>query len=165
MNNNPNNYKFCDVGSHSVPKLFRARTSTRESCCLYCLKKEPIQHKKLNNSIPVIKQMDWQTRNRKNYIKVKVAIKPVSDKQKVRLARYRVVRDEYMKKNAVCEAQIANVCTYKATDLHHKKSRIGDLLWDVTYFSALCSNCHIWVHENDAEARELGFLLSRLDKL
>lgn len=46
-----------------------------------------------------------------------------------------------------------------ATDLHHKKGRNGDLLFDTRYFAALCRYHHDKVHNNPAWAKEKGWLI------
>ena len=88
-------------------------------------------------------------------------IKPISDKQLVRLAEYRLVRDKYFKDNPICEFK---GCYSTELTLHHKAGKIGNLLTDSRYFCSLCFEHHRWVHDNDFEARELGLLVSRLDK-
>lgn len=88
-------------------------------------------------------------------------IKPISDKQLVMLAEYRLVRDKYFKDNPICEFK---GCYSTELTLHHRAGKIGDLLTDSRYFCSLCFEHHRWVHDNDFEARELGLLVSRLDK-
>lgn len=88
-------------------------------------------------------------------------IKPISDKQLVRLAEYRLVRDKYFKDNPICEFK---GCYSTELTLHHRAGKIGDLLTDSRYFCSLCFEHHRWVHDNDFEARKLGLLVSRLDK-
>ena len=87
-------------------------------------------------------------------------IKSVSDKKLVELAEYRIVRDVYLKDHPICEFY---TCDCREVELHHKKSR-KYYLCDVSVFMSVCREHHIWIHENDSEARELGYLLSSLDK-
>lgn len=84
-------------------------------------------------------------------------IKPVSDKKKKELVLYRKLRDEYMKKNPVCEWCRAKL----SSDLHHKKPR-AYYLCDVSVFSALCRECHDRCEKDDAAARKAGFKLNHL---
>lgn len=88
-------------------------------------------------------------------------ISPVSPKQKKRLAKYALVRAEYLAEHPRCEARIPDVCLGLATDIHHVKSRIGDLLTDTRYFKSLCRACHSWVHDNHYDAKNLGLILSK----
>ena len=87
-------------------------------------------------------------------------IKSVSDKKLVELAEYRVVRDQYLKDHPICEFY---TCDCREIELHHKKSR-KYYLCDASIFMSVCREHHNWIHENDAEARELGYLLSSLEK-
>lgn len=89
-------------------------------------------------------------------------ISPVSPKQKKRLAEYAIVRAEYLAHNPVCEARVWKVCAGRATQVHHLQGRIGKNLLDNGKFMAVCDQCHTWIHDNDAEARKRGLLLSRL---
>lgn len=94
--------------------------------------------------------------------KPKAKIKNVSDKQIERLAKYRKVRDEFMKLHPMCQARLAG-CTIKATDLHHAKGKIGDLLTDKRYFKALCRKCHSYIETHPDWAKEMGYSLNRLE--
>lgn len=87
-------------------------------------------------------------------------IKSVSDKKLVELKEYRVVRDEYLATNKVCEHP---ECSNPSEDLHHAKGRVGILLTDTRYFKALCRKCHRWVEENPTDAKSMGLSFSRLD--
>lgn len=90
-------------------------------------------------------------------IKRKSRIAPVSKSMAKRLAEYRVVRDEYMKYNDVCE-----ICgTSRNLTLHHKAGR-GKHLCDISTFATLCVTCHERVHREDKWARENGWLWGRL---
>jgi len=93
-------------------------------------------------------------------IVIKVKIKSVSDKRLLALKDYRVVRDAYMRDHKICEFQGCNECS---TDLHHKKPRAYHLC-DVSIFMAVCRNHHTWIHDHDAESREMGLLISGLTK-
>lgn len=46
-------------------------------------------------------------------------------------------------------------------DVHHKRGKEGDLLYDVRYFLAVCRKCHTWIHDNPELAYEQGWSLSR----
>jgi hypothetical protein len=88
-------------------------------------------------------------------------ISPISDRQKKRLSDYRKVRDKFMSEHPMCEF---NGCESKATDLHHKKGKVGDLLTDTRYFSALCRTHHSYIELHPILAQELGLSVKRLDK-
>jgi hypothetical protein len=81
-------------------------------------------------------------------------IRPVSKAQAKRLAEYRKVRAEYLKDNPFCES-----CGWPATDVHHKKGRVGSLLLDKRYFIGLCRGCHRRVDSERKMAYALDLLL------
>ncbi len=72
------------------------------------------------------------------------------------------VRSEYLNKHPNCEAKRPSICCFDATEIHHKKGRIGDNLTDSNYFLAVCRNCHNWIEDNPKMAKEFGFSLDRL---
>lgn len=86
-----------------------------------------------------------------------------SDKEKKRQGLYTAVRKVYLLSHPNCEAQLEG-CTLKATEIHHQKGRIGDLLNNMNFFIALCHSCHEWCEQHPKQAKELGFSLNRLDK-
>lgn len=87
-------------------------------------------------------------------------IKKASDKQTRLNAAYSALRKVFLAQHPVCQIKVK--CQGDiATDIHHKKSR-GQYLLDSTTFISVCRNCHSWCHENDAEARALGFIESKL---
>lgn len=143
--------KFCDVGRHTVDKLWHARTKSRPSCCRQCLSRLKSSHQSNDNSKKVTLP----------HSKKKVAkIRPISDKKQKELAEYRKLRDKYMKEHPYCEVG-SGVCTSKATDLHHKKPRAYHLL-DVSVYMAVCRSCHMAIERDDAWAREHGYKLNHL---
>jgi len=84
-------------------------------------------------------------------------INKLSVKQKERNKLYKSVRAEYLKNNPMCE-----VCgNIEADQIHHKKGRIGDLLFDTSFFMAVDFICHRKIHDNDAWARENGYMIKR----
>lgn len=79
-----------------------------------------------------------------------------SEREKQRQKRYKELRYTYLKEHHICES-----CTCKrATEIHHKKGRIGDALYN--HFLAVCHECHEWIENNPKEAKELGYSISRL---
>ena len=93
-------------------------------------------------------------------VKPRKPIPKVSAKQLENLKKYRKVRDEFMA-NKTCEAKLKG-CTIKATELHHAKGKIGELLTDKRYFKALCRNCHSFIEVHPEFAKENGFSLNRI---
>lgn len=97
-------------------------------------------------------------------VKKRTPIKQRSTKRAAQERQYSSKdRPEYLAAHPVCEIQVAG-CTYEATEVHHKKGRIGTLLNDKSYFCAACRNCHDWAENNPKEAKEKGVSISRLKK-
>lgn len=95
----------------------------------------------------------------------KVRIAKVSDEQKDRLAAYYPIRDLFLKENPYCLAH--SVCfparssKELATDIHHKKGREGDLLYDVRFWIPVCRACHSVITIESEWAYNEGLSLSR----
>lgn len=142
--------KVCEEGSHLVERLFWSKQKNRKSACMSCAKKYGVR---ISSNV---KQIDRSV----NLAVKRKKIANVSDKQKDRLAKYRVLRDEYFKTHNICEAKLER-CTKIATDLHHKKSRIGDNLFK--HFSALCRNCHNSIENGGQWVYDLGFKIKRTE--
>jgi hypothetical protein len=85
-------------------------------------------------------------------------IPQVSKKESKRLAKYYKAKSEYMAEHELCEVCQEN----KADQIHHRKGRIGSLLWDKSYFLASCDTCHRRVELNPEWAKDNGYSLNRL---
>ena len=57
------------------------------------------------------------------------------------------------------------VCGKEATEVHHKRGRIGKLLTAVKHFLAVCRTCHQRIEENPVWAKENNYSESRLTNL
>lgn len=97
----------------------------------------------------------------KKDIRLGKGIKPVSDKQALRLKEYRKARDEHFKKYPVCQYP---GCTSRQVQLHHAAGRVGKLLTDSQYFRSLCDKHHRQIELAPEEAKKLGLSVNRLDK-
>ena len=75
-------------------------------------------------------------------------------------AAYSVLREQFLKNHPCCQARIPG-CSMVATDIHHKKGRVGKLFLDDSEFLAVCRMCHTWIENNPAEAKLLDFSKSR----
>ncbi len=67
----------------------------------------------------------------------------------------------YMKRRAVFlddnpQCQWPNECQNAASEIHHKRGRVGALYLDVSTWLAICSPHHRWTTENPRAAVELG---------
>jgi hypothetical protein len=68
---------------------------------------------------------------------------------------YTKLRKKFLNDNPMCEAHLMD-CLQKATEVHHKKGRTGDLYLDVQYFLAICNSCHRKITDDSKMAIELG---------
>lgn len=73
---------------------------------------------------------------------------------------YSTLRAVYLQNNPYCKANLLG-CTMNATDVHHKAGR-GENLLNIKTWLSLCRNCHRWIEEHPAEAKERGFSQDRL---
>lgn len=89
------------------------------------------------------------------------AIRQISPAQAKRNARYKKVRDPFMEANPVCMAQWEG-CTYLSNECHHSEGRIGEKMFEVATFRALCTSCHGKVELNKIRAELEGLSGDRL---
>lgn len=90
---------------------------------------------------------------KKNY-----KINIVSEKRKTELAEYRKERKSYLSLHPIC--QVCNIS--ETTEIHHKKGKIGKLLYNPLYFLAVCRPCHNKIENNPEWSKENGYSLNRL---
>lgn len=67
---------------------------------------------------------------------------------------YRLSRRVFLAEHPRCE--FPSGCVQPATEVHHRKGRVGALLLDQSHWSALCRDHHAWVTEHPAEAVAMG---------
>lgn len=90
-------------------------------------------------------------------------VKPINKRSKKRIAQeivYSKLRKVFLNKD---ENKICPITKELATEVHHKKGRIGELLNDTKYWVALSHNGHEFVENNPIWAKENGYSLNRLD--
>lgn len=87
-------------------------------------------------------------------------LSPKSSKKAKEDTVYTKLRRDYLTINPICQAKIPG-CTGVATDIHHKKGRGQYYLITTTWMSA-CRQCHEWIETNPAEAKDLGFTITRI---
>ena len=89
-------------------------------------------------------------------------IPPRSQKRSKEERLYAAKRIIFIQEHPMCEAHISGICTEYATEVHHKKGRIGDDLLDETHWLALCHMCHEYIENNREFAMEKGFSIKRI---
>lgn len=107
--------------------------------------------------------------------------KPVSDRSYNKIAKvskkayernlmYKKARVDYLESHPVCEVKLPDCliptidCDNSGLQVHHRRGRIGDLMWDKRYFLAVCHNCHRYLEDHPEQAKANGWSLSRLSK-
>lgn len=88
-------------------------------------------------------------------------IKKESTKRAKENREYNKLALSFKLDNPFCHAGLSG-CTTMTTEVHHTKGRTGSLLTNVMYFLAVCRNCHDWIENNPAAAKEKGLSTSRL---
>ena len=92
----------------------------------------------------------------------KKPVKKISIRSVKRMAEDRLYlkkRKEYLMSHANCEVK---GCTYSSGEIHHRKGRIGKLLYDEKYFLAVCSVHHRIIEDNPNWAKKNKYSSSRL---
>lgn len=92
-------------------------------------------------------------------------IKKQSDKRKMQNDLYLIIRKKFLAKKEICPVAL-RVFNKKieATEIHHKKGRVGSLLNDTSFWLAVSREGHTWIDNNPDEARKLGFLINSSHK-
>lgn len=80
---------------------------------------------------------------------------------------YLAIRALFLAACHECEACafVAGGYPHMAVEVHHKKGREGDLLFDVRFFMPVCREHHNFIHDNPEYAKQRGWIHSRLTKI
>ena len=92
----------------------------------------------------------------------KKPIAPRSQKRSLEENLYSLRRKVFLQNHPMCEAHIQGICTGQATEIHHKKGRVGKDLLDELNWLALCHSCHEYVENHREFAMEKGFSIKRI---
>ena len=92
----------------------------------------------------------------RNFLPTRSSKRIIDDKE------YSIRRKIFLTANPMCQAHLIG-CQNVASQVHHKKGRIGKLLLNMTWWLAVCDSCHHWIENHPEEAKEKGFSLSRLN--
>jgi hypothetical protein len=93
-------------------------------------------------------------------------LRTVSKKRSRELAKYRVKREWFLAERHNCEIGpllwnadiLESNCDYSATEIHHKRRRLGGNLNDETTWLPTRANCHRWIETHANVARRLGII-------
>lgn len=75
---------------------------------------------------------------------------------------YRRLRLAFLEANPYCE--FPEPCGEQATEVHHKRGRVGADLLDVDHWAGLCSPHHRFATEHPAAAYEMGISERRIGR-
>lgn len=123
----------------------------------YCEKPE-CQDKRISEALKKVRK-STEAATKKANVAWNVArkrIMPRSEKRSKEERAYLTLREVFLKD------KICPITGQPATEIHHKKGRIGKLLCDVKYWLAVSREGHIWIENNPKEAKEKGYSLDRL---
>lgn len=87
-------------------------------------------------------------------------IRHTAVKRAVEKKDYLELRISYLRTHKMCECG----CGRWATEIHHKKGKIGKLLTDTRFFLAVCRRCHRRIGDEPQWAIEMGYSISRHKK-
>lgn len=96
-------------------------------------------------------------------------IKSISENGYKRNLKYRTSRKEYLENHVCCEAKLPGcICPTIEYDnsvlqIHHKRGRIGEDLFDKTHFLAVCPKCHAEIEMTPLMSKLNGWSVSRLE--
>jgi hypothetical protein len=75
--------------------------------------------------------------------------------------QYSKLRRAFLTEHPNCQARLPG-CSLRATQIHHKKGRTGDLYLDINFWLASCDNCHRIIEREVEGSKESGFSEDRL---
>lgn len=91
-------------------------------------------------------------------------INKISSNHRKTLDEYNPKRKEFLKARPLCEVKL-EVCTKKATCIHHKKGKHSrELYLDENYWMASCISCNGRIEEIGGKAYELGLKIRHNSK-
>lgn len=98
-------------------------------------------------------------------IKPTARLKPIPPRSQKRSKEERIYSGKriiFLQENPMCQAHLPGICTKHATQIHHKKGKIGGLLLNILFWLGVCHACHEWIENNREEAMEKGFSIKRI---
>jgi len=96
-------------------------------------------------------------------------IPKMSEKRAKQIEEYMKKRKDYLRERPLCnawsrihgwamDAGLKAFRRERATEIHHKRGRIGKMLLDERFWVAVSRTSHNWIHAHPTEARKLGLL-------
>ena len=91
-------------------------------------------------------------------------LRPVRPKKLKESREYREKAVRFLRVHSYCQCEVTcgspEMCG-AARHVHHIRGR-GKYLLDERYWLAVCFECHEWIHAHPREAKERGWLMSRI---
>lgn len=87
-------------------------------------------------------------------------MRPNTPKRAKQERQYRRDAAAFLAEHPRC--QFPGECAAAATEVHHRKGRVGVLLLDQAHWSGLCHDHHAWTTEHPAAAYEMGISERRI---
>lgn len=88
-------------------------------------------------------------------------MRKVSKKRAIQISKYSKIKKLYLEENPCCQVRLDNCTGCGPVEIHHKKGKINELLYDSNYFLTVCRNCHNIIEANPSYAYEKGFSIKR----
>jgi hypothetical protein len=136
----------------------------KQKICAGCNKLSYIWKSK--GGVKLCKQCSTNTGVAKLSIKPTAKSKPIPPRSQKRSKEERLYSGKrviFLQENPMCQAHLPGICTKHATEVHHKKGRIGELLLNILLWLGVCHACHEWIENNREEAMEKGFSIKRIN--
>ena len=128
-------------------------------------RKTPLKRKPLSALHPEKRQQVIEAK-----AKPRKPLKKISKSQRRRLAEYYPIQSAFLRANPMClcceirRNHGENILQQPATEVHHKRGRVGALLTDTRFFIPTCYQCgRNWIHNNPTRARQLNLLSSAVE--
>ncbi len=133
-------------------------TPKNNSTLGYYCEKEACQSARIEKALKKVRQSTEAATKKANKIwnAERKRIMPRSEKRSKEERAYLTLREVFLKD------KICPITGQQATEIHHKKGRIGKLLCDIKYWLAVSREGHIKIENNPEWAKEQGYSLSRL---
>ena len=90
-----------------------------------------------------------------------VAMPAKSSKRKIDEKEYRKLGKAFLKKHPLCAAKFTG-CTKQATQIHHKRGRVGGNYLNEKTWLPVCGNCHQKIELTPADSKEKGLSETRI---
>lgn len=80
------------------------------------------------------------------------------EKEEDRNKLYLILRKDFLRNHPFCEVKrVRDGINERATEIHHRRGR-GRFLLKVETWIPVSKEGHLWIHQNQGEARKLGLI-------